>query len=94
MSNDDKGGTLNLVACNTTPEIEVDEDLVALLEDMVEDAKLGKIQSIVGVVLDEAGENIEFSSVEPVDELKMYGALHVLCNTYKDERLTEWETDE
>ena len=84
---------IKLVDAKIEP-IEVDEDLVKLLEDMVTEAKEGKIKSIVGVVLDDEGVNLEFSSCEVDSELAMYGALHLLCGVFKDEHLTDYEFDE
>lgn len=75
-------------------EIPVDETLVKMLEEMVEEAKNGDLLSIAGVILDGKGNNINFTSVEITDELKMLGALSILVDTYKLEHLTEWEYDD
>ena len=72
----------------------IDVEMVAMLEQMVIEAKEGSLLSIVGVILDADGNNINFTSVEPTDELKMLGALEILRDEYKLEHLTEYEFDE
>jgi hypothetical protein len=54
-----------------------------MLSEMLEEAKSGKLLSIAGCMFDAGGDNINFTSVEPEDELKMLGGLMILVDDYK-----------
>jgi hypothetical protein len=69
----------------------LDDSLVEMLETMVSEAKEGKLLSIVGVYLNQSGENFNFTSVEVDDELKLLGCLDILKDEFKVEHLTDWE---
>lgn len=73
---------------------EIDETLVHMLESMVQEAKEGRISSLAGVYIDDAGTNIEFTSIEPSEDYTMFGMLQHFCTTYQNEHLIEWEYDE
>lgn len=80
---------MSIVEITAKPPI--DESLIEMLEAMLKDAKEGNLVSLVGAYLDGSGENYNFTSVEPTDELKMLGAIDILKDAYKLEHLTEWE---
>ena len=72
----------------------VDAEMIEMLEEMVIEAKEGKLLSVAGVILDASGDNVNFTSVEPTDELKMLGALNILLDSYKLEHLTEYDIED
>lgn len=66
-----------------------DPELVELLEIMTQEAREGKITSIVGITLEDE-QPLPFTCVEVGDELKMLGALTYLIDAYKNEHLSEF----
>lgn len=66
---------------------EPDQSLIEMLEEMVEDAKAGRLLSIVGCYLDQSGENYDFMWIEPTEELKVLGCLEMLKENYKVEHI-------
>jgi hypothetical protein len=85
-----KGASLHVLTFDHTPE--GDEILAQLLIDIAEEVRMGKINNVVGVFLDEHGEEMHFAGFDPGEELKLFGALTNLSLSFRDENLLdEWE---
>ncbi len=66
-----------------------DPSLVALLEMMTQEAREGRISSVVGVIW-ESDMPIPFTCVEVGQEFAMLGALTYLVDAFKHEHLDEY----
>jgi len=73
----------------TTPN----ESLIMMLEEMLADAKECRLLSIAGTYFDEEGQQIDFTYIEPLDELKMLGALELLKDYYKINEVMEYDEE-
>lgn len=65
-----------------------DASLVALFEELLINAREGKITSVIGVFMDDHIP-IPFTCVDLGDELNMLGAIEVLKDAYKLEHLSD-----
>ena len=76
-----------------TKKPEPDESLIEMLEEMLLDAKEGRLFSILGFYYNHLGENIDFMFVEPDDEIRMLGSLDLLKDNFKIQYHTDWGED-
>ena len=72
----------------------IDLGVVEMLKDMTIDASFGNITSVVGVYIDDAGQEYEFTACDVGLERKMFGVLNNLILNFREEYLIEYELDE
>lgn len=72
----------------------VDEGLAQMLIDLATDVRLGNVTNFAGTYLDEYGDEMHLVSVDPNQELKIYGSLMNLTNCFREEFIVEWDEDE
>ena len=75
-------------------EIFVDDELVSHLEEMLKEAKEGKIHNYASVYLDEEGVDLSFWSMQEEESYKLGMAMTIALDEYRIEINPRWVTED